>query len=102
MGRNFGNALTPHETVASPLGEPPGPARSGAGSAADELIRLSLLNELHWDLAVPRNRLNVEVRRGWVTLSGSVDRVYSKDCAERHARATPGALGVTNAITVED
>ena len=101
MGRTFRNALTPHEIAASPLGEPPPDGRD-VGSAADDLIRLSLLNELHWDLAVPRNRLNVEVRHGWVTLSGSVDRAYSKASAERHARATPGALGVTNAIMVED
>ena len=42
---------------------------SGASSAAaDDLIRLAVLNALHWDLAVPRNRVNVEVERGHVTL----------------------------------
>ena len=33
-------------------------------------VRMRVLNALHWDLAVPRNRLKVEVEDGWVTLSG--------------------------------
>ncbi len=75
---------------------------SGASSAAaDDLIRLAVLNALHWDLAVPRNRVNVEVERGHVTLTGTVDRPYSKSCAERDALDTARVTGVTNAIAVE-
>ena len=72
-----------------------------AGAAVDELIRLAVLNALHWDLAVPRNSVNVEVERGHVTLTGAVDRLYSKACAERDARDTARVAGVTNAIVVE-
>ncbi len=72
-----------------------------AGTAADELIRLAVLNALHWDLAVPRNRVDVQVERGHVTLTGTVDRPYSKACAERDARDTARVTGVTNAILVD-
>jgi osmotically-inducible protein OsmY len=60
--------------------------------------RLAVLNALHWDLAVPRDRLKVEVENGWVTMSGMVDRPYQRTCAESDARGVPGVVGVTNQI----
>ena len=36
-----------------------------------------MLSALHWDLAVPRHRVKVEVENGWVTMSGMVDRPIS-------------------------
>jgi osmotically-inducible protein OsmY len=78
------------------------PADEAKGRAAvDELIRLSVMNALHWDLSVPPHRVRVTVEAGWVTLSGRVDRPYAKSSAERHAREAAGAAGVTNAIAVE-
>jgi len=61
-------------------------------------VQMRVLNALHWDLAVPRNRLKVEVKDGWVTMSGMVDLPYQKSCAESDARKVPGVLGVTNRI----
>ena len=61
-------------------------------------VRGRVLNALHWDLAVPRDRLNVEVENGWVTVSGMVDLPYQRDCAEFDARNVPGVVGVTNLI----
>jgi osmotically-inducible protein OsmY len=58
------------------------------------------MNALHWDLAVPRDRLQVRVESGWVTLSGQVERAYAKTSAEAHARSVAGVTGVTNAISV--
>jgi osmotically-inducible protein OsmY len=77
-----------------------------AGSAlgvADEdaQIRLAIMNALHWDLAVPRHRLQVKVESGWVTLSGHVEREYSKTSAEADARSVARVAGVTNTISVE-
>jgi osmotically-inducible protein OsmY len=63
-----------------------------------EDVRMLVLNALHWDLAVPRNRLNVEVEDGWVTMSGLVDLPYQRSCAEFDARKVPGVVGVTNHI----
>jgi osmotically-inducible protein OsmY len=61
-------------------------------------VRMRVLNALHWDLAVPRHRLKVEVENGWVTMSGQVDRPYQRSCAEFDARNVPGVVGVVNQI----
>jgi osmotically-inducible protein OsmY len=67
-----------------------------------EDVRLSVLNALYWDLAVPRHRLNVDVENGWVTVSGLVDLPYQKTCAESDARNVPGVTGVTNLIRLAE
>ena len=61
-------------------------------------VRTRVMNALHWDLAIPRHRLSVEVENGWVTLSGLVDRPYQVTCAESDVRGVPGVVGVTNHI----
>lgn len=61
-------------------------------------MRVRVLNALHWDLAIPRDRLNVDVDNGWVTVSGIVDLPYQRTCAESDARSVPGVVGVTNLI----
>ncbi len=67
-----------------------------------EDMRVSVLNALHWDLAVPRDRLNVDVENGWVTVSGIVDLPYQRTCAESDARSVPGVVGVTNLIRLAE
>ena len=66
-------------------------------SHGDE-VRMRVMNALHWDLAVPRHRVAVEVEDGWVIMSGQVDLPYQKQCAEFDARNVPGVLGVINHI----
>ncbi len=61
-------------------------------------VRVRVLNALYWDLAVPRHRLNVDVKNGWVTVSGMVDLPYQRSCAESDAKGVPGVVGVTNLI----
>ncbi len=61
-------------------------------------VRTRVLNALHWDLAVPRDRLKIDVDDGWVTMSGMVDLPYQRACAEFDARKVPGVVGVTNQI----
>jgi osmotically-inducible protein OsmY len=61
-------------------------------------VRMRVLNALHWDLAVPRDRLKVEVEGGWVTISGIVDLPYQRACAEFDALGVPGVVGVKNEI----
>ncbi len=79
-------------------GSDPNPGLARFHKQRDEQIRLSVMTALHWDLAVPRDRVVVKVVRGWVTLTGRVDLEYQKSCAEADARLTPGVLGVTNEI----
>jgi osmotically-inducible protein OsmY len=67
-----------------------------------EDVRMRVLNALYWDLAVPRDRLNVDIEDGWVTVSGMVDLPYQRTCAESDARSVPGVVGVTNLIQLAD
>ncbi|MGC2785474.1 MAG: BON domain-containing protein [Roseiarcus sp.] len=63
-----------------------------------EDLRMRVLNAIHWDLAIPRDRLNVDVENGWVTVSGMVDLPYQRACAESDAKSVEGVVGVTNRI----
>ena len=49
------------------------------------------MTALHWDLAVPRNSIEVTVKGGWVTLMGQVRRTYEKSCSEADALVTPAS-----------
>ena len=66
-------------------------------SQSDDVL-MRVLNALHWDLAVPRYRVNVEFNNGWVIMSGMVDLPYQRSCAESDARNVPGVVGVINNI----
>ena len=68
---------------------------------SDERMKLAIMTALHWDLAVPRDRVRVSISRGWVTLTGRVTREYEKDRAEADARMTAGVAGVVNRLTCE-
>ena len=67
-----------------------------------EDMRVRVLNALYWDLAVPRDRLNVDVENGWVTVSGMVDLPYQRACAESDAKSVAGVAGVTNLIRLAE
>jgi osmotically-inducible protein OsmY len=67
-----------------------------------EDVRVRVLNALYWDLAVPRDRLNVDVENGWVTVSGLVELAYQRSCAESDAKSVPGVVGVTNRIRLAE
>ena len=63
-------------------------------------VQEQVLNELHWDLAIPRGRVSAKVEDGWVILSGEVERPYQRTCAEADVRAVNGVVGVRNQILV--
>jgi len=58
------------------------------------------VDALTWDVAVPQDRIQVKVEKGWLTLEGEVDWFYQKEAAERAVRYLTGIEGVTNLITV--
>jgi osmotically-inducible protein OsmY len=68
---------------------------------SDERIKLAVMTALHWDLAVPRDRLQVSVTDGWVTLTGRVARAYEKSRAEADAGMVASVAGVVNKITCD-
>ena len=73
----------------------------GGLSSKDSETRLAIMEALHWDLAIPRRAVAVDVENGWVTLSGSVSRPFARHRADWAARGAPGVAGVTNEITLE-
>lgn len=68
---------------------------------SDERIKLAVMTALHWDLAVPRDRVQVSVERGWVTLTGRVKRDYERSRAEADALTIPSVAGVINRLSCE-
>jgi osmotically-inducible protein OsmY len=78
--------------------ETPDEANGQSQRRCDEEIRLAVVTALHWDLAVPRDSVEVTVKGGWVTLTGQVRRAYEKSCAEADARMASGVIGVINEI----
>jgi osmotically-inducible protein OsmY len=71
-----------------------------SGEATMLTIHERVLNELYFDVAIPRDRLKVKFQNDWVILSGEVDWPYQRSCAEVDARRVPGVTGVTNEISV--
>jgi osmotically-inducible protein OsmY len=65
-----------------------------------EDVAAKVLNALYWDLAVPSDRVSARCERGWVTLTGEVDRPYQRSSAEADVRKVRGVVGVTNHIRV--
>jgi hyperosmotically inducible protein len=59
-----------------------------------------VLNSLYWDLALPRDRVHAQCEKGWVTLTGEVERAYQRSSAEADVLRVRGVIGVTNAIIV--
>jgi osmotically-inducible protein OsmY len=66
-----------------------------------DALDAAVMNALHWDFAVPRHRVAAHCEKGWVTLTGEVDRPYQRGSAEAAARRVSGVLGVTNEIAVK-
>ena len=67
----------------------------------DSDIAKSVLQALSWDSEVPDNSVTVEVEKGWVTLSGSVDWFFQRTAAEEDVRKLRGVIGVINNIKIK-
>ena len=67
----------------------------------DPEIARAAVDALTWNISVPRDRVQVRVEDGWVTLEGDVDYYYQREAAERAVRSLPGVKGITNRLTVK-
>jgi len=67
----------------------------------DDEIAARASRLLHWDVAVPENRITVKVEHGIVTLEGSVDWAFQRAEAEYDVRKLGGVRGVVNMIAVK-
>jgi osmotically-inducible protein OsmY len=66
----------------------------------DPEIAAAVTRALEWDAALPIEKLEVTVSKGWVTLRGEVEWQYQKLEAERVVRRITGVRGVSNLLTV--
>jgi osmotically-inducible protein OsmY len=73
----------------------------GAAERSDADIAQSVLSGLRFNVAVPTNRVQVTVEKGWVTLDGKVEWQYQKAAAENAIKWLMGVRGVTNNIEIE-
>jgi len=66
----------------------------------DPDIAAAAVKALEWDAAIPIDKLDVTVSKGWVTLRGEVEWQYQKEDAERVVRRLQGVRGISNLIVV--
>jgi len=74
--------------------------RYESGIGHDDDIARQARDIISWDLAVPKNRVNIKVENGWVTLRGDVDWRFQQQAAEADIRNLFGVMGVSNAIDI--
>jgi osmotically-inducible protein OsmY len=73
----------------------------GSLERSDEDIAGAVSNVIDWNVLVPRDRVEVQVQDGLVTLSGEVDWGYQKFAAEEAVRYLMGVVRVSNQMTVK-
>jgi osmotically-inducible protein OsmY len=75
--------------------------RPGAKQTADDQIAKRAMDILAWQAFVPKDRINVKVEKGWVTLTGEIDWFYQKDEAEKAIRKLSGIVGILNRVELK-
>lgn len=73
----------------------------GDSAHTDTDIALAAANSLEWNTSVPRNRIKVLVKDGFITLDGNVEFYYQKNEAEKSVRNLTGVKGVSNQIAIK-
>lgn len=73
----------------------------GAAARSDTAIATAAVNALSWNSAIPPDQIQVTVRDGWVTLTGTVPWQYQRAAAERAIDHLYGVKGVSNAVIVK-
>jgi osmotically-inducible protein OsmY len=68
---------------------------------SDTDIARAAANSLNWNVSVPRDRVKVLVKDGFITLDGNVDFYYQKAAAEAAVRHLTGVRDVYNQISVK-
>jgi len=64
-------------------------------------IAKAIVHAFEWNTAIPENKIEIEVRDGWITLSGEVEFIYEKEAAKRITEKIIGVKGINNAIEIE-
>jgi osmotically-inducible protein OsmY len=67
---------------------------------SDTEIAHAVLAAFAWNVAIPEDKIQIDVEDGWVTLRGNVDWDYQRRAAENAIRLLTGVRGVSNIIAV--
>jgi osmotically-inducible protein OsmY len=67
---------------------------------SDSAIAGAAESAFRWNTLIPYERIQVQVEKGWVTLSGEVDWDFERQNAVRAVRTLKGVVGVSNTITL--
>lgn len=73
----------------------------GDSHQSDTDIARAAANSLNWNVSVPRDRVKVLVKDGFITLDGNVDFYYQKAAAEAAVRHLTGVRDVYNQLSVK-
>lgn len=68
---------------------------------SDDQIAKRALDIIAWDSTIPKDRVQVKVQGGFVTLTGQVDWHYQRTDAEYAVRKLEGIKGLSNEIRVK-
>ena len=68
---------------------------------SDTEIAEAARNAVAWNVVVPRDKVQVKVEKGWVTLSGELDWEYQREAALSSVRALKGVRGVTSSLALK-
>lgn len=74
---------------------------AGSHLTADDEIAKRAVSSLMWNASVPRDKVQVTVEDGYLTLSGTVTWYYEKTAAEKAVQTLSGVKGVTNLIAIK-
>lgn len=74
----------------------------GIHKRSDTEIAAAAQHALSWSTAVPQNRIQLSVEKGWVTLNGEVDWNFQRKGAERLIRPLKGVVGITDNIRIKE
>jgi len=68
---------------------------------SDDQIAKRALDVIAWDSTIPKDKIQIKVQNGFVTLAGEVDWFYQRDDAEAAVRKLTGVKGLSNEIKVK-
>jgi osmotically-inducible protein OsmY len=66
----------------------------------DGEIAASAADHISWLISVPKNKVDITVREGWISLKGQLEWWHQKYAVENAVHFLAGVKGVTNLITV--
>jgi osmotically-inducible protein OsmY len=68
---------------------------------SDDQIARRALDVIAWDSTIPKDKIQIKVQNGFVTLTGEIDWFYQRDDAEAAVRKLTGVKGLSNEIKIK-